>query len=143
MPRRHTLTIVPIVALGALVFALVNFLKDLSGRNWNGVITQLIAWVSGVAVVLIFCQTFLANTVTLNEVAMSKLSFWSQVFVGLIITSLLSTVNEGYKAIDSTQTASTPKLLGGFWHRRSRPVAPAPVSPPPAAPFSAVPTVQP
>jgi hypothetical protein len=99
---------VPILALGTLVFTFVIFLKNLTAQQWRSAITQAIAWVAGIAGVLIMAATQFAGGISIGNVAMDKLDFWSKVFVGLLAASLLSTLNEFKKAIDRTDTAVVP-----------------------------------
>ena len=100
----------PLAAVGTLVFALVNFMKYLAVRNWNGAITQLIAWTAGVVGILLIAHTVFAAAIIVGNVPLQSMNFWSQLFVGLMATSLLTTLNEGYKAIDVTTGESANKL---------------------------------
>ena len=48
---------IPLVQMGVLVFAIINFLKALNAQEWNSVFTQVFVWIAGVAVVLLVAQT--------------------------------------------------------------------------------------
>lgn len=103
-------TIVPL--LGSLVFTFVNFLRYLKGGDMNGVVTQIIAWAAGVGAVMLVAQTQFASSVPItNTYTLATLSGWSLFFVGLMATSLFSTVNEVLKAVDNTQTQAKPNLI--------------------------------
>jgi hypothetical protein len=101
----------PLVAVGTLVFTFVNFLTYLRSRNWNGVITQLIAWAAGIAGIFIAAETQFAAQVKFGTRALSGMNPWTKVFLGLIATSILSTVNEIKKAIDNNDSARKAPLL--------------------------------
>lgn len=103
--------LVPLVALGTVVFSFVNVLKFASARQWNAVVTQLIAWAAGIAGVFLAGATQFASGIAVGDVSLSNLNGSSKLFLGLIATSLLSTVNEIKKAIDATDSAATPPLL--------------------------------
>ncbi len=105
------MSFVPLVALGTLVFTFVNFLRFLVARNWSSVLTQLIAWAAGVVGVFLMRATDFASGIKIGDVTLDKLSFWSTLLLGLIATSLLSTVNEVKKALDSNDSAKVPVLL--------------------------------
>jgi hypothetical protein len=100
-----------LAALGTLVFTFVNFLTYVKARNLNGVVTQLIAWVAGVVAILIAAHTQFAPDITFGNHPLSKLDWQSQVFLGLIATSILSTVNEVKKAIDGSDSAKKVPLI--------------------------------
>jgi hypothetical protein len=118
------MTVTPIVLLGTLVFTFVNFLRFLVGRDWSSVLTQLIAWGAGVAAVFLVKETPFAHGVTIANMPMDKMGFWSSLVVGLMATSLLSTVNEVKKALDANDSAKVPSLIPGT-SKKSVP-APAP-----------------
>jgi hypothetical protein len=105
------MSLTPLVAVGTLVFTFVNFLTYLRSSNWNGAVTQLIAWVAGIAGVIIAAHTQFASQITFGSQKLSSMSWPTQVFLGLIATSLLSTVNEIKKAIDSTDSAKKAPLI--------------------------------
>lgn len=105
------MSLTPLVAVGTLVFTFVNFLTYLRSSNWNGAVTQLIAWVAGVVGIVIAAHTQYASQITFGTEKLSSASWWTQVFLGLIATSLLSTFNELKKAIDSTDSAKKAPLL--------------------------------
>lgn len=103
--------LVPLIALGTVVFSFVNVLKFASGRQWNAVVTQLIAWVAGIAGIFLAGATQFASGIAVGNMTLASLDGASKLFLGLIATSLLSTVNEIKKAIDSSDSAATPPLL--------------------------------
>jgi hypothetical protein len=110
----------PLVALGTLVFTFVNFLRFLSARDWNAAITQLIAWAAGVVAVLLVRASDFAAGIRVGNLPLNKLGFWSALLLGLLATSLLSTVNEVKKAIDNQDTAHVPPLLPNLSPRGGR-----------------------
>lgn len=105
------MSLTPLVAVGTLVFTVVNFLTYLRSRNWNGALTQLIAWAAGVVGIVIAAHSGYASQITFGAQKLSSTNGWTQVFLGLIATSLLSTFNELKKAIDSTDSAKKAPLL--------------------------------
>lgn len=105
------MSLTPLVAVGTLVFTVVNFLSYLRSRNWNGALTQLVAWVAGVVGIVLAAHSQYASQITFGTQKLSGASWWTQVFLGLIATSLLSTFNELKKAIDRTDSAKKAPLL--------------------------------
>jgi hypothetical protein len=102
----------PLVGVGTLVFTFVNFLTYLRSKNWNGVVTQLIAWAAGIAGIFIASGTQFAPQVKFGSQALSGMDPWTKIFLGLIATSILSTVNEVKKAIDNKDSAQKAPLIG-------------------------------
>lgn len=105
----------PLAAVGTLVFTFVNFLSYIvagtRGKGWNGAVTQLIAWAAGIAGIFIAAQTQFAGQIKFGSQLLSGMNWQTKVFLGLIATSILSTVNEVKKAIDNSDTASKEPLV--------------------------------
>jgi len=102
---------VPMVAMGSIVFCLINLLKNLTNKNWNPVVTQLIAWVAGVVVVMLFAQTDWAETLTFGDRSLASLNGSSLFVIGLMASSILGVVNEVKKALDDHDSAVQPPLI--------------------------------
>ena len=56
-----------LTAVGTLVFTFVNVLTYLFSKNWNGVLTQAIAWAAGVAGIFIASGTQFASQITFGS----------------------------------------------------------------------------
>ena len=104
---------VPLVEMGALVFCLVNFLKNLKAGLWSPVLTQLIAWVAGVLVVVFYAQTDWADKITFGDTALSSLNASSQIAIGLAASSIFGVVTQAIKALDTSDSAKTPEMIPG------------------------------
>lgn len=100
---------------GTLVYTIIGLFKDLRGGNMNGALTQIIAWVTGIAVFLLIAQTTFAETTgsPLGDGMLSQSSFADLFFMGLMAASLLGVVDTAFKAIDSSQTSKKPNLIDG------------------------------
>lgn len=99
-----------LAGIGALAAKVLDVLKFAQASNWNGVVTQFAAWTSGVMAVLLGAQTDFAAGMQLGEFSLADLNFASQVFVGLLATSVLSITLDFRKALDSTDSAAMPSL---------------------------------
>lgn len=102
---------IPVIQMAVLVFAIINFLKAVKAKDANGAGTQVIVWVAGILVVLLAAQTNFADGISIGDQALSTLNFWSLLFIGLTISSLATFGTEVKKAIDGSDSASTPPLL--------------------------------
>lgn len=105
------LDFVPLVALAALVFALVNFLKALKAGDTNAWLTQLIVWIAGVVVLLLVAETDFASGIVIGDLLLVDLNFASLIFVGLTLGSTATFLNEAKKAVDNNDSAQTPSLF--------------------------------
>lgn len=95
---------VPVIALAALVKDFINFLKFLSGRDTNAVVTQLTVWVGGIAAVFLAASTTFAEGIQIGDRSLGTLTNMDQLFVGLLISGIASTL---YQAIDARAGDST------------------------------------
>lgn len=103
----------PAVALAALVWQVIDFLRELTNvkQNKSAVVTQLSAWIAGLAVVMLAAQSDLFNGFQIGDFALRNLNIGSQVFFGLIISSLASTGVDIKQAIDGRDSSAKPPLL--------------------------------
>lgn len=101
-----------LLLIGALVGKVTDFLKALVNKDWNAVITMLVVWVAGVLVTLLFAASDLALTVPGIDVDIHAANTATLVIIGVMASSLFSVVYDFKKAIDQTDSAATPPLLG-------------------------------
>lgn len=100
---------VPLAAFALLVVGVINFLKYLKAKDWNGVFTNLISWVAGIfAVVLVAKSNF---TIDVGGTDLADLNFASQVFVGMTVASTGSYFVDVKKALDDKDSAKVPPLI--------------------------------
>jgi hypothetical protein len=114
-------TISAALVLGALILKGTDLVKYLlkgvfntgGGRQegWNGVLTLMFTSGIGVLIVLLFKHTTWAGEITIGSKKLSQLSTMSWVVFGLVAASFGSTLYDLKKAIDNTDTASTPRIL--------------------------------
>ena len=103
----------PVAMLAALVLTFVNFLKYLVNKQWNGAVTQLISWVSGVVGVVLVASTDWAEGINVGDKSLATLNGSSLVFVGLCLASTAGVLTEFKKAFDANDSAKKPDLTGG------------------------------
>jgi hypothetical protein len=108
---------------GALVYTLVNFMKN--AVNWNNggenaTVTQLIAWAAGLAAVfLVSSAHVLGATEIINHVPLQKLSIGDKALAGLLVGSAPGVVSDAIKAFDNTTSAAHPALLARYRARKA------------------------
>lgn len=101
----------PVVAMAALTIKLIDFLRYLRAADINGICSQLAAWVAGVVVVLLVAQTDWADGISIGDMNLATLGFWSLVFYGLSAGSAASFAKDSLKAVDNTNSAAIPTLV--------------------------------
>lgn len=106
-------TFIPVAATVSLVIAIVNFVKYLKAKDWNGVVTQLAVWVAGVIVVFLASQTEWAEEIGRGFFgkSLADLNAWSLLFLGLCVGGLAIVTNEFKKAVDGRDNARKPELV--------------------------------
>lgn len=104
---------VPLAAMASLVYTLMTFLKAATNRDVNGVVTQLVAWLSGVVIVFLVAQTDFATTVNIGTYTLATLNGSSLLFLGLSGAGIGGVANKYIKARDNFDTARDPNLLPG------------------------------
>lgn len=94
-----------------------SFDKGQKDRNtavseaWNGLLTLLLGCAAGIGVVFLMANTTWSDEIKLGGGTLGTLPSTSLVVLGLVITSIAALLFDAKKAVDGTDTASTPKLL--------------------------------
>jgi hypothetical protein len=99
--------------LGAFAKKIVDFVRQLRGKDVSAVLTQLLAWVSGIVVVFLASHIDFASAIEVANVSLDQMSTWTQVVLGLVAGSLGSLSKDALKALDRFQTEAAPKLVEG------------------------------
>lgn len=99
---------VPIIAVVALVWKVVDFVKYLRARDVDGALTQGVVWAAGVLAVFLLSGTNFAGGIVLGDVAVSAMNWQSLVLVGLSIGSSASALVDFKKAVDNSDSAAVP-----------------------------------
>jgi hypothetical protein len=102
-----------IALLAAFAKKLVDFVRQLRGRDTSAVLTQLLAWAAGIAVVFIGANVDVAGGIEIANMSLDQMSLWSQVVLGAVVGSLGSVGKDVLKAVDNRQTEATPPLVPG------------------------------
>jgi len=95
-----------LVALGSVVFTITNAVRYAFATDWSSLLTQGIAWVSGVLAVFIVSYTQIGALVAIGTLALSDLHWWDKVLVGIAAASSISVVYQFKQALDTTDTAA-------------------------------------
>lgn len=115
-------SLVPAVFLGALVFAVVNWVKDLKAGDWNAAITQAVVWIIGFVVVWIAGQSRTFGAWAPLGTQLKLLGWPDLLFVGINLGSAGTTGNELLKALDNTNSGVKPMMFPGLSKHPTRPL---------------------
>jgi len=99
-----------LVALGSIVYTLVNFIRYARVTDWSSVISQLLAWAAGVIATFVVAHTDLAAAFSFGGKNLAQVGWFSQFLVGLAAASSISIVYQFTKAVDHTQSAKVPAM---------------------------------
>lgn len=102
---------VPAVAMFALIKKLLDFFKYCTNQDWNGAVTQIAVWLSGVLVVTLYAQTDWAETFSFAGFTLADMNFASLIALGIGLGSSASVATDFIKARDNTDSAAMPPLF--------------------------------
>lgn len=102
-----------VALLASLIWQVIDTFREIAGRRWSAVVTQCSAWAGGIVVVWIAAHAAATETLVMpgTDLALGKLDGWSIVLVGLLASSLASSLVDVKASIDNTDTAAKPPLL--------------------------------
>lgn len=100
-----------LIVLGAFVKKAVDFVRNLRGRDMNAVLTQLLAWVSGIVVVWLASHVDFASAVEVANVSLDQMGLWTQAALGVLLGSGASVFQDALKSVDNTQSEAKPALI--------------------------------
>ena len=95
---------------GALILKLVDFVKYLRNGDANGIITIVTGWIVGFVAIQLILLTDWPDEISFGKETLADLNFSSQVVLSLVATSVAGVLYDIKKAVDNTDTASTPRL---------------------------------
>lgn len=102
---------VPLLVMAALVKKIVDMVKFLAAGDTNAAVTQIVAWLTGIAAVFIAAKSDFGNEMLINGLALSSLNNWALVFAGLTLASTAGVGWDAISAVDNSNSATTPRLL--------------------------------
>lgn len=103
------------IAIIALAKQMMDLLKYVTNREWNGVITIVVAWLLGMFAVILVSASSLGKG-ELFGVIISNESFLGQLVIGMIVGSATGLAHDTLKAINNKSDASKPALIPGLVH---------------------------
>jgi len=98
------------ILLGAFTMKLVDFVKYLKNWDLNGILTLALTWIAGFVAVQVFIETQWGDEVMMGRHSLDRLDTTSKIVLGLIIPTIASLLYDAKKAVDRTDSASTPRL---------------------------------
>lgn len=99
-----------LVALGSIVYTVVNFARYALGTDWPSVLSQLLAWVAGVLATIVVAHTVLADAFMFGSRNLAHIGIGGQILVGLAAASSISIVYQFKKAVDTQKLATVPTM---------------------------------
>lgn len=102
---------VPMLVLAALVGKFIDFLKGITNRDWNQVLTQAVVWIGGIVAVVLFAHSaFGAAVPVFNGMTLASMGLVEQTIIGLSATSVMSVTYDFKKSFDNNDTAKQAPL---------------------------------
>ena len=94
----------------ALVQQFIDFLKELLSAPKSAV-TQVVTWAAGIGAVVLFAHSNFGSQVHVGSLALDSASGPSQVLIGLLVSSLGSSLHDVVQAVDNTSSQTKPPLV--------------------------------
>lgn len=104
--------VLTLAALAALAAKLVSAVKYLLAGEVGQFATQAVVWVVGALVVMVAAQADIAAGIVIGDTPLAALDVWSQILVGLQLSSSAAFAYDFKKALDNTDSSSEPALFG-------------------------------
>lgn len=117
---------VPLLVLSSLVKKLTDFLKYALNADVNAIVTQIAAWLIGVAVAFVGAKSDWGHQLAVNGINVADLNNWSLLLVGVNLASLAGVGWDVIKAVDSSNSAAVPNLLRQMRVRQGTEASPEP-----------------
>lgn len=102
---------IPLVVLTALIKKVMDTLKYGLAGDVNAVVTQLVAWATGIGVAFLAANTDWGDAINVNGDPMSLLNGWSLALIGVNLASTAGLAWDAIKAIDNSNSAAVPNLM--------------------------------
>ena len=103
-----------VLIFSALVWKVIDFFRMCFNfkTQKSGIITQVTAWAGGVLLVVLAAHAGVTSSLILpgSDKALGSIDFASQILLGLLISSVASSVVDIKQAIDGTDSASKPSI---------------------------------
>jgi hypothetical protein len=103
----------PLAVAIALMWKVVDFVKLLRVRDWNGVVTQAAVWGAGVGTTFLLAHTDFSSGIKIADLPLASLNASTLVLLGLSLGSTASVLYDGKRALDRSDSAAMPGLLSG------------------------------
>jgi len=104
-----------LVGMLAVVWKVIDFLRLASSwpRTRSSVVTQLLTWLGAILVVFLYAASQLGDFVIPGtELVLQDANAWTKIALGLAIGSTASAAVDIKQAVDATDSAAKPPLLG-------------------------------
>lgn len=120
--------IAPTVLLATLIWQVIDFVRELTNlpTQRSAVVTQASAWLGGVVTVVLASHSAMFDHFSVNGLTLTQLDGGSQVFLGLVVSSLASSLVDVKQAFDGRDSSAKPPLIPS-------PALPVAEEPPPEA----------
>lgn len=122
---------VPLLVLSALTKKIIDFVKYAANGDINAVVTQLCSWLAGIVVAFIAANSDYGDGIGINGEVLSTLNGWSLALVGFNMASAAGIGWDFIKAVDGSNSAIIPNLLGSAAVRQGVPGSTTTVEPDP------------
>lgn len=104
---------VPLLVGAAMVAVIVDVLRSARGKDWNGVLTPLVAVGAGILVTLLLANSDFAGSIELGDTGftLDNVNTASLILFGFAFGSVAAKGVDALKAIDGSDSQKRPSLI--------------------------------
>lgn len=104
---------VPLVVAALMVAVIVDVIRSARNGQWNGVVTPVVAFISGVVVSLLLANSDFASSIAIGEtgITLGDANASSIVLFGFALGSSAAKIVDLLKAIDGSDSQRRPSLV--------------------------------
>lgn len=103
-----------LVTLAAVVWKIVEVVKNGITGSWGKVITQLVVWGAGIGVAFLAAQSDVASEIEVWDTTLGRLDSASLLLLGVGLSSVSGVGYETKKALDNDDSAKQDSILSNL-----------------------------
>jgi hypothetical protein len=100
-----------LVTLAAVVWKIVEAVKNGISGKWGDVTTLVVVWGAGIAVAFVAAQSDIAGGIEVWDTTLGELDWASLLLLGIGLSSVSAVGYETKKAVDGGQSAEQPSVF--------------------------------
>lgn len=102
---------VPLLVLGLVVRQVTDLLKQITNRDVNAVVTQVLAWLAGVGLAFLVGASDFGRLVPVGSSNLGAIDGPAKLLVGLVFLAIAGAAHDLKKAVDTSNSTNSNTTL--------------------------------